>query len=189
MNLSIVRALCSVTALGILISSCTPPLLYETTVPDFKAPADKALCVVIRPTGVYSQFAPLWLDAKCVGGTEGNTITSFEVDPGSHLVLTKINIMSKTKLNFQAGKIFYILMAAYPIPMVGTATSLTPMPGPEATEKIKQEEGQIKFTKLNPEYDHEDLDADDLKEELEDYAEWEKKEPEKAKIEAEYPGY
>jgi hypothetical protein len=97
--------------------------------------------------------------------------------------------MSKTKLNFQAGKVFYILMAAYPIPMVGTASSLTPMPGAEATNKIKEEQGKIKYTKLNPEYDHEDLDNDDLKEELEDYAEWEKKEPDKARVEAEYPGY
>ncbi len=189
MNLSVARGLLSAAALGLIISSCTSPLLYETDIPDFRAPADKALCVIIRPTGMYGQYAPLWLDKKCVGGTSGNTITSFEVDPGSHLVLTKVNLMSKTKLNFTAGKVYYILMAAYPIPMVGVGTSLTPMPGSEATEKIKQETGSVKYTKLNPEYDHEDLDDDDLQEELEDYQKWEAKNPDKAKVEAEYTGY
>ena len=189
MNRSFVRTLCSIGVLGVILSSCTPPLLYDETIPDFRAPSDRALCVVIRPSGMYGQYAPLWLDTKCVGGTEGNTITSFEVDPGSHLVMTKINLMSKTKLNFQAGKVYYILMAAYPIPMVGVGTSLSPMPGDEATQKIKEEEGKCKYTKLNPEYDHKDLEADDLKDELEDYAKWEKKEPEKAKAESDYPGY
>ncbi|MBN1309601.1 MAG: hypothetical protein JXA18_16900 [Chitinispirillaceae bacterium] len=189
MILSLTRALFTVAAFCVFLVSCTSPLLYEETIPDFKAPSDKALCVVIRPMGIYGQYAPLWLDTKCVGGTIGNTITSFEVDPGSHLVMTKINLMSKTKLNFQSGRIYYVLMAAYPIPMVGTGTSLTPMPGSEATAKIEEEQGKIKFTKLNPEYEHKDLDADDLKEELDDYAEWEKKEPEKARAEAEYPGY
>jgi hypothetical protein len=189
MNRSLIRALLPAVAFGALFTSCTSPLLYEDTIPDFRAPADKALCVVIRPTGMYSSYAPLWIDAKCMSGTEGNTITSFTVDPGSHLLMTKINLMSKTKLNFQAGKVYYVLMAAYPIPMVGVGTSLTPMPGPEATEKIKEEQGKLKYTKLNPEYDNQDLEADDVKEEMEDYAKWAEKEMEKAKVEAEYPGY
>lgn len=188
MRVSITRTLC-IAALGLLMSSCTSPLLYEDALPDFKAPADKALCVVIRAGGMFDQYAPIWLDEKCMGGTEGNTVTSFEVDPGIHLVLTKINLMSKTKLNFQAGKVYYILMAAYPIPMIGTGTSLTPMPGAEATDKLKQEQGQSKYAKKNPEYNHEDLSADDVKEELKDYSEWEQKEPAKAKTEADYPGY
>jgi hypothetical protein len=100
MNLSIIRNFCFIGAMGVMFSSCTPPLLYEEAIPDFKAPADKALCVVIRPSGMYSQYAPLWLDAKCVGGTEGNTITSFTVDPGSHLVMTKIKPYVENKTEF-----------------------------------------------------------------------------------------
>jgi len=178
-----------VCAVAMIIISCTSDLLYENNIPEFKAPANKALCVIIRPTGLYGTYSPIWLDKKCVSGTEGNTITSFEVDPGEHLVLTKISLMTKVKFNFQPGKVYYLMQAAFPIPMVGVSTSLTPMPGPEAVTKIESEKGKIKFTKLNPEAGHKDLDDDDVKEELEDWSKWSRKEPEKAKIEIEYPGY
>ena len=175
--------------IGLLAVSCEPILLYQSPLPEFKAPSDKALCVVLRPSGMFGEYAPIWLDEKCVSGTMGNTITSFEVAPGPHLVLTKIALLTKVKLNFQPGKVYYLLQAAFPIPMIGTSTSLTPMPGDEATAKIEKEKGNIKFTKLNPKQTYQDLTAGNIKEELKDYDEWTKKEPAKAKVEADYPGY
>jgi hypothetical protein len=172
-----------------LFIGCEPVLLYEEQFPAFNPPADKALCVVIRPSGMYGNLAQIWLDGKTVGATSGNTVTSFEVDPGEHLVITRISIKTKVKLKFEAGKVYYLLQAAFPVPMLGVSTSLTPMPCAEATEKLEQEKGKCKFTRLNPNNTSlENLDDDDVKEELDDWKEWSDDNPEKSKTEIEYSG-
>ncbi len=174
---------------GLLLSSCTSPLLYEDALPEFKAPSDKALCVVIRQVRMFGNYTPIWVDQKLVSGTIGGTVTSFNVDPGEHLVITKVTVKTKLKYNFQAGKVYYILQTAWTVPMVGVMTGFTPLPADEAVALLEKEKGSVKYSRANPEYDGDDLSEDDVKEELEDYAEWAEKNPDKAKVEAEYPGY
>ncbi len=179
-------------ALGAFFLGCEPFLLYEEQVPEFKAPADKALCVVYRPSGMYNQVAKIYCDKKFITGTTGNTLTSFEVDPGEHLILAKIDIMAKVKFNFEAGKIYYIAQVAFPIP-IGITTlvsnTLSPRTCADAAEKLESEKGKLRYTKFNPNFGEvEDLDDDDYEEEMEDYKEWQEKEPEDAKKEAEYQG-
>lgn len=73
--------------------------------------------------------------------------------------------------------------------MVGTGISLTPMPQSEAISIIEKEGSSLKYTRINPEADPKNLDDDVVQKELQDYEKWAKKEPEKARSEAEYPGY
>ncbi len=186
--MKLLRVLLCVVVVCFLFIACEPFVLYEDQVPEFSAPADKALCVVIRPSGMYGQLAPIWLDEKAISGTTGNTITSFPVDPGEHLVITKISIKTKVKLNFEAGKVYYILQAAFPIPMIGTSTSLTPMPCDEAMEKLEEEKGKLRYTRINPAAEPKNLEVDDVKEEQEDWKKWAEENPEKAKAEEEYSG-
>jgi hypothetical protein len=176
-------------AFSLFITSCTAPLLYEKTAPEIKAPADKALCVVIRHTKIFGNYSPFWVDSKLVSGTTGGTITTFEVDPGSHLIITKVSIKAKVKLNFQAGKVYYILQTAYAVPLIGVMTSLCAMPANEAVEILEKEKGSIKYSRTNPAFDQKDLTEKDVNAENTDYTEWAAKNPEKAKAEAEYPGY
>jgi len=173
----------------LFLTGCEPYLLYEDAWPEFKAVPDKALCVVIRPTGFAGgAYSPLWLDSKLVSGTTGNTVTSFTVEPGEHLVITKISIKTKVKFNFQAGKVYYLMQAVFPVPMIGTSTSLTPVPCEEATAKLEQEQKSLKYSRSNPNKEQEDLSAEEVKEELEDWDKWSKENPEKAKVEIEYSG-
>ena len=171
---------------------CEPFLLYEDQVPEFSAPPDKALCVVYRASGLIPDLAYLWCDKKLVSGTTGNTITSFEVDPGEHYIFSKANIMNKVRFNFEAGKVYYIAVAAFPVPIGITTlinTVLSPRTCEEATEKLESEKGKLKYTRINPNAEGgEDLSEDDFQEEIEDYKKWMEKEPEKAKLEAEYEG-
>ncbi len=48
---------------------------------------------------------------------------------------------------------------------------------------------QYKYSKPNPENREEDMDSDDAEEELGEWNEWAKENPEKSKIEEEYQGY
>jgi len=186
--MKLVRLLLAAVTVSVLLAACTPALLYEETIPNFSAPADKALCVVIRTSGMNSPDSPIWIDGKLVSGTARNTITSFKVDPGEHLVLTKFNIMSKCKLNFKAGKVYYILQTVYPVPMLGMMTSLVPLPCNEAAEVLEKEKDDLKFTKINPEGSFEDLPQNIVNKAQKDWKEWAEDEPEKAKKEIEYEG-
>ncbi len=183
------RVVCAAVLAGILFIACEPFLIMQKEFPDFKAPADKALCVVIRPSGMFGDLAKIYCDGTIEGGTYGNNVMSFEVSPGPHLVLSKIRATSKLKFNFQAGKVYYILQVAFPIPFIGTNTSLTPMPGPEATAKLEEEKGKCKFSQYNVKSNESNLDKGDVDKEMKDYDEWAQKNPDKAKAEADYPGY
>ncbi|MBD3393110.1 MAG: hypothetical protein GF418_13395 [Chitinivibrionales bacterium] len=96
--------------------------------------------------------------------------------------------IAKARLTFEAGKIYYLIQAVYPVPMVGITTSLTLMPCEEAAAKLEQEKGNFTYTRINPARGIENLDADDVEEEREDRKEWADENPDKAKAEIEYKG-
>ena len=184
--------LLTVLTVCMLFIACEPFLIYEDQIPEFNAPPDKALCVIYRASGIYNNLAQIWYDKKLVSGTTGNTITSFDVEPGEHYIFSKINIMNKVKFNFQPGRTYYIAQAAFPIP-IGITTlisaTLSPRTCEEALEKLESEKGKLKYTRFNPNYEGaEDLSDKDFQDEVEDYKKWSEKEPEKAKLEAEYAG-
>jgi glutaredoxin-related protein len=193
-------ALCAV---GLLVLACEPFLLYEATLPEFQAPEGKALCVMIRPsqqgmkalnmvmgTGFDANaLAKVYVDGKLVGGLTQNCVTSFEVDPGEHLVMSYVKTMSKIRYNFQAGKVYYISQGLMPIPFVGTGQVCKPMTPEDYRSKLADNQGALQYTKLNPNVPVENLDDDDVQDELKDWKKWAEKEPEEAKVEIEYPGY
>jgi hypothetical protein len=174
---------------ALLFVACEPFLIYENQLPEFKAPADKALCVIIRPSGFFNNTSMIYVDRKIVSGTTGNNITSFSVDPGKHLVLGKINNTTKVRFDFKAGKVYFILQTTYPVPFVGVLNTFVPMPGDEAMSKIESEKGKCRFSRYNEKSQESDLDKKDVDEELADWEKWAKENPDKAKVEIEYPGY
>ncbi|MBD3239910.1 MAG: hypothetical protein GF331_04940 [Chitinivibrionales bacterium] len=187
---------------GLLLVGCEPFLLFEEPLPEFKPPADKALCVMIRPSQTAVKMAGklvggfdanalaiIYVDGKLVGGLQENSVTSFEVEPGEHLVPSKVKTMSKVKYNFQPGKVYYISQGLMPIPFVGTGQALKPITPDEYRGKLADNTGALRYTRLNPNVPGEDLDPEDVKDELEDWAEWAEDNPEDAKVEMEYPGY
>jgi hypothetical protein len=190
----------------VIIGCGEPFLLYESTLPEFKPPADKALCVIIRPsqtgTAVLGRLfvggsfdanalAKVYLDGKLIAGLTGNSVTSFDVEAGEHLVLSKVKTMSKVKYNFQAGKVYYITQALIPIPFVGTGQVMKPMTPDEYKAKLADNNGPLQYTRLNPTVPVENMDPKDVADEQKDYQKWaaNSKNAADAKIEADYPGY
>ncbi len=188
----------AVAAGAVLMVGCEPFLVYQEQFPEFKPKSDKALCVVIRPTGGIGALrteATLWLDGKVVSGTGPNTITSFDVEPGEHILVTQLNTSgmikpkARVKFNYQPGKVYFVLQPVYPIG-IGVASSLVPMPGDEAMAKIEEERGKCQYVYMNSAYeDAEDMDENDVQDEYEEWASWAEEEPEDAKKETDYPGY
>jgi hypothetical protein len=178
------------------MAGCASKLLYNKTLPEIKAPADKALCVIVRPTAFMgSVYIPIYCDEKYVGGTEGNTLLTFPVDPGTHYIIGDATNKSRSKFNFVAGKCYFILHTVVTVNAgyvtINTST-FGAMNGDEAMKKIEDEKGKITWVQKNPEdKDSKDMSANDFEDVKADYAKWaaESKSAEEAKKEAEYPGY
>jgi hypothetical protein len=178
----------------LLFSSCVPMLIYNTQLPEIKAPADKAMCVIIRPMAIMgSNTVPVYFDKKYVGATEGNTMLTFPVEAGEHYIIGDATNKSICRFNFVPGKVYFILHTVVTISPTAYITIVTstfaPKDGREAMEKIESEKGKIRWVQPNPESPQEDLEDKDFEEIKEDYAEREKKNPEDYKKEADYSGY
>ncbi len=184
-----------VAAVALSLSGCTPILLYQAAIPDFRPAADQALCVVIRPVAVSgSVFVPIYVDHRYVGGTEGNTILSFPVPPGEHMIIADATNSSKVRFHFKAGKTYYIAQTVVTIdaPFVTINTStFTPKTEADAKGIIDNERGRSAWVQPNPARLQEDLSREKLAEIVADYEDWARK-PENAasvRTEREYPGY
>ncbi len=179
---------------SLILVGCAPPLLqYEEQLPSLKASADKALCVVLRPTDkIGSMVIPIYVDENLISGTLGNTITSFDVGTGEHLVIAKSGTTDRVKFNFQAGKVYYLREDVWPLPLVVNGLSLEPISADEATALIEQEKGKLKYVERNPKCalnNRDNLGASKVQSLREDWQKWADKNPEKAKKQTEYPGY
>jgi len=188
-----VRVWAFLCVLGMLFLGCEPLLIYEENIPDWKAPADKALLVVCRPSKLYSgKPGLLYHKGKYLGALQGGDVTSFEMEPGEHLIVAKADSKGLIKFNYRAGKVYYVVMAIYPIPNPLTtiiAVSLSPQPGDEAAAFYEEKKGKLKFARPNPNREMEDMEEDDWNDEVKDYGKWAADHPEDAAKESNYPGY
>jgi hypothetical protein len=191
--------LISTAAMVMVIAGCAPILLYNKELPDFKAPADRALCVIVRPVAFTgSSYLPIYCDTTYVGGTEGNTVLSFPVDPGEHFIIADATNKSKVKYNFQAGKVYFIFHTVVvvsttvgPATITVTTSTFKPKSGADAMAKIESEKGKISWVQPNPENPQENLSGKDFAEIQKDYEKWASKEKNAEDFHAErdYPGY
>jgi hypothetical protein len=189
----------SAAMIALSLVGCEPVLIYNKQVPEFKAPADKALCVVIRPMALTgSKFVPIYCDTQYVGGTEGNTVLSFPVTPGEHFIIGDGTNKSKVKYNFQAGKVYFInhtvvviTTSAGPVTITITTSTFKPKSGSEAMEKLESEKGKITWVQPNPANPQENLKAGDFADAKKDWEKWaaESKNAADLQIEKDYPGY
>jgi len=175
---------------------CIPKLIYNKTVPELKPLTDKALCVIIRPMAFAgSVFIPIYCDQKYVGGTEGNTLLTFSVDPGEHYIIADATNKSKAKFNFVAGKVYFIqhTVVTFSTSFVTINTStFIPQDGESAMKKIESEKGKITWVQKNPDDKNaENMKDNDFAEVKKDYEKWaaDSKNADVAKKEADYPGY
>jgi hypothetical protein len=190
-------ALAIAIAMLIFMAGCVSKLIYNKTLPELKPIPDKALCVVLRPTAFMGDvFIPIYCDQKYVGGTEGNTMLTFPVDAGEHIIIGDATNKSKVKFNFVAGKIYFIIhtvVTVRPTSYITINTStFVPADGESATKKIESEKGKINWVQKNPEdKDSKDMSAKDFEDVKKDYDKWasEAKNAADVKKESEYPGY
>lgn len=194
----------------VLTINCAEYFIYKSTLPEFKGKSDKALIVYMRTLnmpefntythttangGTYTSVSIdnegeecfVYLNGKYMGGTRNRCLTVFNVEPGEYLITSNADFTNNLKLDVKNGLIYYIEEIPIQMGPLGVKPFIQPISKEEAMEKIAK--GQYRYSTPNPENLKDDLDADEYQEELEDWDEWIKDNPEEAKKFAEYKGY
>ena len=166
------------TAFCLLISSCGGGfyMLKKDAKPEIAAPPDKAILVIYRGTSFgFAVKIDNFIDNKFVGQTQGKSYFVTEVEPGEHYVIGASENNSCAKINFEAGKVYYLLQAIYP----GVMFARTGFEGsdPESFEKDLPSLSYFECCVEGKELPT--MDEEDYRETVKDHEEELKKEPER----------
>jgi hypothetical protein len=200
----------TIIVISMLLSGCTPTLLFENIIPDLSKQSDKGLVVYMRTVDVpdfsYTSMSgvnglprtvvsvdpegtesKIYVDGKYTSGTKSGCLTTFELDDGPHIISACDDMCGRIKINAIKGKIYFIEEMPFPMGPLGTKFNIQYLSKEDAEQKLKVI--QYKYSKPNPKNREDDMDSDDAADELEEWNDWAKENPEKARIEEEYQGY
>ena len=173
---------------SLLILSCTSSVVIRDGFPLLNANDNTATCIILNVEGNFNEFVPIYIDRKCVAGVQDTSIATFEVEPGEHYLIAALDNQSVKKINFKAGKLYFVKMGTLEVPMFdGVRIEL--ISKEDGLARIDSLKRRLKYVSLNPEVKFEDYDEKDYKEEMEEYKNWEKENKEDAIKLLEYEGY
>jgi len=165
-----------------------PEHVVSATAPaSIESDPEKATLIIHSNTNMHF-IKTVWdyfVDDKFVGQDRSNAYQTVKVDPGTHWLYftVKERIYNTGKFNLEAGKRYYILRKAVP----GGAIMTTQSPD-EFAQYLKE----TKTEYLQFKQDDDDipvLDADDIKDEQDEFEEEAKEDPEKHSDVLNYKGF
>jgi hypothetical protein len=168
--------------------SCEQYVTYFSVLPDFKAPAEKALCVVLSVEGNFNELVPLYVDGVLSGATFDTSITVVEVEPGERYFTAALDNQATVRLKFVAGRSYYLKMGTLEVPMFD-GVKMELISEDQAHDIVQTFKKSLKHVRLNPGVTRNDFDADDYREEVTEYLEWADENPQEAALQRDYRGY
>jgi hypothetical protein len=137
-----IRMLIMTALAGLLLCGCAEKfhMVAREDSPAFAPKPDKALLVIIR-TATFNgdEIFNNYLDGRMIGQTRGRTAFLTDVAPGRHYVTSRAENVDTIRLNFEAGRIYFLLQGIYPgWTATSRFTSLT-------IEEFKKEASEAEF--------------------------------------------
>jgi hypothetical protein len=194
-------------AAALVVASCSPVILYSTSIPDVRPVAGKALVVVVCPApkneAAYNaeKMSDIFVDGAFAAVTANNTVAQFTAESGLHYVMARIDNVATIRLNLLPGKVYYLVQknssvrVTAPTPGAGapsggltrvqTAISVV---GPDEFAAAIKTPG-IRFVKYAKSKPPANLDPMAKKAHIAAYDFWAKSRPEFARVLDDYPGY
>lgn len=174
----------------VLLMSCaagTVHMLDQDIKPKIAVKSDKAVLVVVRTTSYgWAIVIDNYIDRKMVGQTRGKSYFMTDVAPGTHYVMAKAENVAAARINFEAGRIYFLDQGIY-MGIWTARTGLSVMTAAEALKQINEEGCDYRVYNLqNP---GEDLDPEDYQETRDDFEKEVKEDPTRHKDTLEYKGY
>jgi hypothetical protein len=164
----------------------------------FRPPEGSALLVILRASGPGSltnkrynkkaQNAAVYVDRDLVLRTVDDCIATVDVSPGRHYVFSKTSNLGKVRLNFVAGKAYFVSQVALPTPIV-VINLLVPITKTEVQTKLAEEGKTLVYIEAKSDSSHVSMKEADFQNACDDYSQWAEENPEDAANERDYPGY
>lgn len=167
-----------VMVMALLVTSCGSMQMKESTQkPVLKASADKALLVIFRTT-VYggSKVIDNFIDQKFIGQTRSKSYLVAQVDPGVHYVVSDAENKGSAKINFEAGKTYFLTQLIFP----GFMSARTGFKA-DKIAYFHEQLPEMTYYVLNIEGEVPALSDEDYKEVVADYERESKEDPERFK--------
>ena len=176
--------------MSVFLLSCaagTVHMIEQDMKPPLAVKSDKAVLVVVRTTSLgWAIVVDNYLDGKMIGQTRGKSCFSTEVKPGSHYVMAKAENVAAARINFEAGRIYFLDQSVYP-GFWKMRTGFSPMTAEEAKKQLSEDGMQFRiYNTGNP---GPDMDAKDYQETKDDFEREVKEDPGRHKDTLEYKGY
>jgi hypothetical protein len=173
-------------AVCLIFASCGQMyMLKGTAKPEIKPSQTAAKLIIIRTTSFgFAVKIDNFVDGKFIGQTQGKSYFITEVEPGTRYVIGASENNACARLNFEAGKVYYLMQAIFPGIMFAR-TGFGTMTPEEADKEIKE----AKYFILDPAKKASDMDAETYKKTCADFEKEAKEDPDRHKDVLTYKGY
>jgi hypothetical protein len=151
--------------------------------PDFKAEKEATL-VIIRDQTLPVIAIWNYLDNKLIGETKGKMYFITRISPGQHYVISESENITVVRMNFEAGKVYYLHQDIWPGAWRANA-GLSVMNQSEALKAMKG----CAYWEYDPKNPGEDLNPGKYEKGVKDYHIAVEQDPAAYKPFLEYPGY
>jgi len=154
--------------------------------PAIKSNPDKAVLAVVRTTSFgFGVVIDDYVDGKLVGQTRGKSSFITEVTPGTHYVMGKAENISTARMNFEAGKIYFLNQ--YITPGFWKArTGFAPMAYDDGLKEFNQE--GCDYREYDSAHPGPDLEKSDYEEAKNDFEREVREKPDEHRDLTEYKG-
>jgi hypothetical protein len=157
----------------LVLTACGGPkhMITMDTKPVIAPKADRAVLVIARTTSMaFGVTIENYLDRKLIGQTRGKSYFMTDVAPGQHYVMGHAENWATARLNFEAGKI-YFLNQDIRMGVWMARTGFTPLIANEAASQLNEDGMEYRvYDTNNPGEDMSDKDFNEAKDDFEDEA-------------------
>ena len=166
--------------------SCGGLSMVEKDSPtEIKADPDNAKLVIYRGTAFgFAVVLNNYLDDKFIGQTKGKSFFITTVPPGEHYVIGSGENNACAKVNFEAGKVYYLLQGIFP----GMMKARTGFIGADP-EKFEKDKPELTYFELAEDEEYPEIDKEMYDQTIADHEKEIKEDPEKHKDTANLKGY
>lgn len=172
-------------SMAMLIVSCGLSMIEKDPPTEIKADPNNAKLVIYRGTAFgFAIVLNNYLDKKFIGQTKGKSFFITTVEPGEHYVVGSGENNACAKINFEAGKVYYLLQAIFP----GVMKARTGFIGSDP-EKFEKDRPDLAYFVMGEGEEFPEIEQDEYDETIKDHERELKEDPDRHKDTAELKGF
>ncbi len=159
-------------------------MIAKDAKPPLAVKSDRAVLVIVRTTSFMGGYVVNnYLDGKLIGQTQFKSYFTTDVKPGTHYVISRADNTDAARINFEAGRIYFLQQGIYP------GWNATTRYSPMTLNDAKKELAEASYLIYDTQRPGNDMSDKDFKEAKGDFEKENKEDPTRYKDVIEYKGH